>query len=211
MTPAPISIVLAHQQALVRAGLRMLLEGVGEFNVVAEAEDLDGARRYVSGHRPNVLVLDLDLEKRGYSASAAIVLVRAESPDTGLVVLSLSHEVAVAREAIAAGALGYLPSSATAPDLLEAVRRVGSGRAYLSPVTLAAVANPSGPSELTTREVEVVRLIALGFTNAEMGERLYLSVRTVEAHRARIQMKLGHLTRAEIVAYATENGISQRG
>jgi two-component system response regulator NreC len=210
---APIDIVLAHPQALVRSGLRMLLDSVGEFKVVAEAEDFEGARRYVSGHHPRVLVLDLDLETPGCSASAAIRLVRTASPETGVVALSVNQDLAVVREAIAAGALGYLPTSATAQDLIEAVRRAGFGRAYLSPVMLTAIARPSqpGPAELSSREVEIIGLIAIGFTNLEMAERLILSVRTIEAHRARMQMKLGHLTRAELVAYAGEHRMIRGG
>ena len=212
-SPAPIEVVLAYHQALVRSGLRMVLERVGEFRVVAEAEDFEGACRYVRGHHPKLLVLDLDLETPDYTASAAILLMRAESPETGIVVLSRNPNVTVVREAIAAGALGYLPTSATAPDLIEAARRACSGRAYLSPVILAAIARPaqSGPAELSSREVDVINLIAMGFTNAEAAAHLSLSVRTVEAHRGRLQLKLGHLTRAELVAYAVENGITRRG
>jgi two-component system, NarL family, response regulator NreC len=211
--PAPIDIVLAYRETLVRSGLRMLLNSEEEFTVVAEAEDLRGARRSVTGHHPKVLVLDLDLNKSDSSAITAILLIRAESPETEIVVVSLDQDVAVVREAVAAGALGYLTTSATGKDLIEAVRRAASGQAHLPPLLLAAIARPpqSGPADLSSHEVELLRLIVMGFTNPEVAERQFLSVRTIESHRAAMQMKLGHLTRAELVAYAVQHGIDLDG
>jgi two-component system response regulator NreC len=209
----PVEIVLAFRETLVRNGLRVLLDGVEEFHVVAEAKDLGDAHRSVTGHHPRVLVLDLDLENADGSAIAAILLIRAESPETEIVVVSLNEDVGVVREAVAAGALGYLRTSATGQDLIDAVRRAASGRAYLSPLMLAAIAKPSqtGPAALSSREVELLGLIVMGYTTREVAERLFLSVRTVESHRAAMQMKLGHLTRAELVEYAVRHGMSLSG
>jgi len=209
----PIHIVLAFREALVRSALRVLLDSIDEFKVVAETEDLGGAQRLATGYRPRVLVLDLDLERSDDSAIAAILLIRAESPETEIVVVSLNEDVAVVRKAVAAGVLGYLRTSATGQDLIDAVRRAASGRAYLSPLILAAIAKPSqaGPAALSSREVELLGLIVMGFTTREIAERLFLSVRTVESHRAGMQMKLGHLTRAELVEYAVIHGMSLSG
>ena len=198
----PIGIVLADDHAVVRSGLRMLLDGERDFQVVAEAGDVESARRYVRGHRPEVLVLDLNMP--GCSSLEAIPVIRGESPDTQIVVLTMQQEPAFAREALGAGALGYVLKEAADDELVEAVRRAAAGESYLNPALgarIAAEPPPGPPDNLSEREVDVLRLIALGHTNAEIAERLFLSVRTVETHRAHIQQKLGLSTRAELVAY----------
>ena len=180
----------------------MLLDGERDFQVVAEAGDVESARRYVRGHRPEVLVLDLNMP--GCSSLEAIPVIRGESPDTQIVVLTMQQEPAFAREALGAGALGYVLKEAADDELVEAVRRAAAGESYLNPALgarIAAEPPPGPPDNLSEREVDVLRLIALGHTNAEIAERLFLSVRTVETHRAHIQQKLGLSTRAELVAY----------
>jgi two-component system response regulator NreC len=205
-----IDIVLAYRQAVVRKGLRMLLEGVDDFAVVAEAADVEGARACVRAHSPNVLVLDLD--QPAGSPVASIGLLVEESPATRLVVMSSRREPSFVRAAIAAGAQGYVPSAATAEDLTLSIRRAASA-ASTSTGALEGRARsryyPSGPHELSRRETEILGLIALGHTNALIAERLDLSVRTVETHRSHIRHKLGRLTRAELVDYAFEHGIGQ--
>jgi two-component system response regulator NreC len=200
--------VLADDHAVVRAGLRMLLEREGDLEVVAEAGDLDSARRYVRGHRPRVLVLDLNMP--GGSSLAAIPAIRGEFPDTQIVVLTMQEEPAFAREALGAGALGYVLKEAADDELVEAVRRAAVGESYLNPTMGARIASEGvagPPDDLSEREVDVLGLIALGHTNAEIAERLFLSVRTVESHRARIQQKLNLSTRAELVGYALKRGL----
>ena len=206
-----IRIVLADDHAVVRSGLRMLLDSERDFEVVAEASDVESARRYVRGHHPAVLVLDLNMP--GGSSLEAIPVIREESPDTQIVVLTMQQEPAFAREALGAGALGYVLKEAADDELVEAVRRAAAGESYLNPRLGARIASeppPGPPDDLSEREVDVLRLIALGHTNAEIAEQLYLSVRTVETHRSHIQQKLRLSTRAELVGYALERGLIAR-
>jgi two-component system, NarL family, response regulator NreC len=201
-------IVLADDHRVVRSGLRLLLDAEEGFEVVAEAGDVDAARRYVHGHHPDVLVLDLNMP--GGSSLEAIPVIREQSPDTQIVMLTMQQEPAFAREALGAGALGYVLKEAADEELVEAVRRAAAGESYLNPRLGARIASeppPGPPGGLSERETDVLRLIALGHTNAEIGEQLYLSVRTVETHRAHIQQKLGLSTRAELVGYALDQGL----
>lgn len=205
-----IRIVIADDHAVVRRGLRQVLDAEKGLEVVAEASDLAGARRYVRGHHPHVLVLDLNLPEG--PSLPAIPELRAEFPDTQIVVLTMQKEAAYAREALGAGALGYVLKEAAEEELVEAVRRAALGDTYLNPRLGARVAAepPSGlPDGLSEREVEVLRMIALGHTNAEIGAELFLSVRTVETHRAHIQQKLRLGSRSELVRYALEHGLLQ--
>lgn len=202
-----VTIVIADDHTVVRSGLRMLLDAEPGFEVVAEAGDVPATTRYVLGHKPRVLVLDLNMP--GGSSLGAIPTLREISPTTGIVVLTMQNSPAFAREALQAGALGYVLKEAADDELVEAVRLAGRGQTYLNPQLGARVAaEPSGPShDLTDREVDVLRLIALGHTNTEIGEQLYLSVRTVESHRAHIQQKVRRSSRAELVRYAVEHGL----
>jgi two-component system, NarL family, response regulator NreC len=201
-----IRVVIADDHAVVRRGLRQVLDADEGFDVVAEASDLAGARRYVLGHRPDVLVLDLNLPE-GLSLNS-IPELRAEFPETQVVVLTMQNEPAYARQALTAGALGYVLKEAAESELVEAVRRAAVGDTYLNPrlgARVAAEPPPGPPDGLSEREVEVLRMIALGHTNAEIAGQLYLSVRTVETHRAHIQQKLRLGSRADLVRYALEH------
>jgi two-component system, NarL family, response regulator NreC len=203
-----VTIVLADDHAVVRSALKLLLDAEEGFEVVAEAGDAESAARYVRGHKPRVLVLDLNLP--GESGLVAIPKIRDESPDTQIVILTMQSEPAFAREAMRAGALGYILKEAADGELVKAVRMASEGQTYLQPelgARLAAEPEPSAQDELSNREVEVLRLIALGHTNNEIAEQLYLSVRTVESHRAHIQQKLGLTTRSELVRYALERNL----
>jgi two-component system, NarL family, response regulator NreC len=203
-----IHIVLADDHAVVRSGLRLLLDGEHGLEVVAEAGDLESAERYVRGHHPAVLVLDLNMP--GGSSLEAIPRIREHNPETQIVVLTMQQEPAFARHALSAGAIGYVLKEAADDELVEAVRRAARGESYLNPrlgAKLAAEPAPGPPDDLSEREVDVLRLIALGHTNAEIAERLYLSVRTVETHRAHIQQKLNVSSRAELVRYALQRGL----
>jgi two-component system response regulator NreC len=210
----PITIVIADDHLVVRSGLRMVLERAGGFEVVSEAGDADSALRTVLGHKPAILVLDLNMPGELTSLDA-IPRVREVSPATRVVVLTMQDDPQFARRALRAGAAGYVLKEAADEELVEAVRRVAEGGTYLNPrlgaMLAAAPPEPSGPpDDLTEREVEVLRLIALGNTNAEIAAELYLSVRTVESHRAHIQHKLGRSTRAELVRYALDHGFLSR-
>lgn len=205
-----INIVLADDHAVVRSGLRMVLDAQDDMAVVAEAGDVDDAVRYVRGHRPQVLVLDLNMP--GSSSLEAIPRLREEAPETSVVVLTMQNDPAFAREAMRAGALGYVLKNSAGTELVEAVRLAAEGETYLNPRLGARVAAepPAAagpPDDLSEREIEILKLIALGHTNSEIAGQLYLSVRTVESHRSHIQQKIGRSTRAELVRYALDHDL----
>jgi two-component system response regulator NreC len=206
----PVKIVVADDHVVVRRGLRMLLDAADDFEVVAEAGNVADARRYVRAHRPAVLVLDLNMP--GDDSLEAIPEIVAETPGTAVVVLTMQSDTGFARIALRAGAKGYVLKEAADDELVQAVRAAADGETYLNPRLGARLAaeppEPSGPpDDLTEREVEILRLIALGHTNGEIAAQLYLSVRTVESHRAHIQQKLRRTTRSELVRYALDNGL----
>jgi two-component system, NarL family, response regulator NreC len=206
-----ITVVLADDHAVVRAGLHLLLDGAGGLRVVSEAGDAASALRAVLGHKPNVLVLDLNMPGEPSSLDA-IPRVTDVSPQTRIVVLTMQEDPEFAREALRAGASGYVLKEAAEAELIEAVRRAAAGQTYLNPRLGAALATAAAesagpPDDLTEREVDVLRLVALGHTNAEIAGQLYLSVRTVESHRSHIQQKLRLTTRAELVRYALDRGL----
>jgi two-component system, NarL family, response regulator NreC len=201
-----VRIVIADDHAVVRRGLRQVLDSEPTFEVLAEASNLDDARRYVRGHHPDVLVLDLNMP--GGSSLEHIPEIRAEAPSTQIVVLTMQDEPAYARQALSAGALGYVLKEAAEAELVEAIRRAAAGDTYLNPrlgARVAAEPPPGPPDGLSVREVDVLRLVALGHTNAEIAEQLFLSVRTVETHRGHIQQKLRLGSRAELVRYALDH------
>jgi two-component system response regulator NreC len=207
---APITIVLADDHRVVRAGLRMLLDAQEDFEVVAEAGDVALTERRVAAYRPSVLVLDVNMP--GGSSLPSIPRIRDSAPDTRIVVLTMQSDAELAREALRAGATGYVLKEAAEAELIEAVRLAAEGRTYLNPELGARIAaevpGRSGPPDgLSGREVEVLRLIALGHTNGEIASQLFLSVRTVESHRAHIQQKTERTSRAQLVAYAREHGM----
>jgi two-component system response regulator NreC len=207
---ATTRVVIADDHAVVRSGLKALLDAQPGFEVTAEARDVRTAMTLVRAQRPDVLVLDLNMP--GDPSLPAIPEFREESPETAIVVLTMQNDPAFAREALRAGALGYVLKESANAELVEAVTAATEGRTYLQPqlgARLAAEPAKPGPADddLSERETEVLKLIALGHTNTEIGEQLYLSVRTVESHRAHIQQKLGLSTRAELVRYALERGL----
>jgi two-component system response regulator NreC len=213
MADEAITVVLADDHAVVRSGLRLLLERTGDLEVVSEAGTAEDALRTVLGHKPAVLVLDLNMPGE-LSSLDAIPRVADASPSTRVVVLTMQEDPEFARRALRAGASGYVLKEAADAELVEAIRRAAAGETYLTPslgaALAAAPAAPSGPpDDLSEREVEVLRLIALGHTNAEIAGQLYLSVRTVESHRAHIQQKLRRSTRAELVRYALDRGLME--
>lgn len=203
-----ISIVLADDHRVVRAGLRLLLDSEPDFEVVAEAGDVTESLRKVSAFHPDVLILDLNMP--GESSLQAIPRIRSSEPQTQIVVLTMQSDPGFARDALRAGALGYVLKEAADGELVQAVRQAAEGVTYLNPMLGARLAaepaeRTTAPDMLSAREVEVLRLIALGHTNGEIASRLFLSVRTIESHRAHIQRKTGRMTRADLVSYAQEN------
>jgi DNA-binding NarL/FixJ family response regulator len=212
-----IRIALCDDHAVVRSGLRRILVAEPDFEVVAEAGTADEAVAAARDTQPDVFVMDVGLPDR--SGIAATVEVGKASPATRVLLLTVHDDVAYLRRAFDAGAAGYLVKEAADVELVQAVRQVAAGKQYVHPSLGAALlapdasaARPAGPGgELSEREVEVLGLIASGLTNAEIAEALYVSVRTVETHRAHIHQKLDVRTRAELVRVAREAGILEPG
>ena len=209
----PITVVLADDHEIVRDGIRLVLESEPDIAVVAEASTGEDAARYVLGHKPSVLVLDLNMP--GTPSLELLPSIRERSPDTAVIVLTMQNEPAFARKALQGGAKGYVIKHSAARELVDAVRAVVRGETYINPQLGARVAaepdvDEGPPDDLTPREVEVLGLLALGYMNPEIAEQLVLSVRTVETHRSNIQRKTGLTTRAELIAYALEHGLTER-
>jgi two-component system response regulator NreC len=201
------TVVLADDHAVVRGALRSLLEGQEGIEVVAEVGDLAGAKAAVSEHSPRVLLLDVNLPD-GLGVDAVPEL-RLSAPDTQIVLLTMERDLSLARRALDAGALGYLFKDAAHLELIDAVKTAAAGERYLPAAISVGLSRKEikQDSALSPRETEVLKLMALGHTNREIGEQLGLSVRTVETHRAHIQQKLGLATRPELTRYALDNDL----
>ncbi|HSO99476.1 MAG TPA: response regulator transcription factor [Solirubrobacteraceae bacterium] len=204
------TIVLADDHAVVRRGLRMLLDAEDGVEVVAEAGDVGATLRKVRGYQPSVLVLDLNMP--GGSSLEAIPRLLEASPGTRIVVLTMEDEPQVARVALRAGALAFVLKEAADTELDDAVHAALAGQRYLNPRLGARVATEPEATTgavdgLSDRELEVLRLLALGYTNGEVANKLFLSVRTIESHRSHIQRKTGATSRAGLVSYAREHDL----
>jgi two-component system response regulator NreC len=204
---APLTIVIADDHAVVREGLRMMLEAEPGLAVVGEASDLDETRVLLCERTPAVLVLDVHLG--GEVSLGRLSELRSASPATAVIVLTMDDDPGFAQQAWSAGAKGYVLKEASSRDLLRAIRTVGKGERYLDPA-IGASALADGGAVLTERELEVLRLVALGHTNTEIARLIYVSPRTVETHRANLQHKLGLSGRPELVRYALKRGVIHR-
>ncbi len=188
----------------------MLLDSDGRFEVVGERGDVAGTVDAVQTLHPRVLVLDLNMG--GESSLDAIPRLRKDAPGTQIVVLTMQENPGFADAALRAGALGYVLKDAADSELMTAMVLAAEGRTYLNPRLGARLAaqpatSDTRPDKLSPREVEVLKLIGLGHTNGEIASSLFLSVRTVESHRAHIQQKVSLTTRAELVGYARDHGL----
>jgi two-component system, NarL family, response regulator NreC len=208
-----VRVVIVDDHAVVRTGLRLLLDGQADIETVGEAGDAREAIFEVRARKPDVVLLDVALPG-GKSGIEAIPDVRREAPDAKILVLSMEDDPRYVREAFAAGAFGYVLKEAVDTEVVEAVREVAAGRRYVHPelgARLAAAeaeaARAADEDPLSDREREVLRLLALGHTNQEIAKMLYISVRTAETHRSHIMQKLRLATRAELVRYALAHGL----
>jgi two-component system, NarL family, response regulator NreC len=204
----PLQVVIVDDSARMRHALRALLDDDDAIIVTGEASDLSSARELLAEQHADVLVLDLSLPDG--SSLRALRALRAASPGTQIVIASMDNTPGLAQRALAAGALGYVLKEYADEDLRAAVHAAARGDEYLTgqlerDLALARRALTDG--RLTVREVEVLRLIALGHTNAEIARKLAVSARTIETHRANIHEKLGLRTRAELVRYALRCGL----
>jgi len=207
--------VLADDHSVVRQGLRALLEDESDFAVVGEAADGLEVAGLVERVKAQVLVLDLML--RGLNGLEVARQVRQRSPQTRIIILSMYANEAYVLEALRNGAAAYVLKEASAADLVHAIREVMAGRRYLSPplsekaieayTQKAKAASPDPFEALTTREREVLHLAAEGRSNPEIADRLGISTRTVETHRANLMGKLGLHNQTELVRYALKRGI----
>ena len=207
-----IRVLIVDDHALVRSGLRLLLESEEDITVEDEGGNAEDAVRLARLHKPDVVLLDVVMPGRsGLEASPDI---RAAAPKAQILVLSMQDDPSYVREAFASGASGYLLKEAADAELVAAVREVAAGNRYVHPALGARLAAAEAEAQaraaadpLSEREREVLRLLALGHTNQEIAKMLYISVRTAETHRAHIMQKLRLSTRAELVRYALQQGL----
>lgn len=210
-----IRVLLADDHLMVRAGIRQLLEGAGEFEVVAEAADGLEAQALIEKHKPDVAVLDIQMPKA--SGIDVTRWVRSTHPAVGVLILTAYDDDPYVMAVLQAGANGYVLKTAGADELIEAVRDVNEGKSALDPaITRKLMQNLFKPPEsaavepLTDREHEVLQLAARGFTNKAIGIQLGISDRTVQGHLAHIFGKLQAASRTEAVMRAVSLGwISQ--
>jgi two-component system, NarL family, response regulator NreC len=207
-----IRLLIIDDHQLVRSGLRRLLENEEDMAVEDEAGTAYDAVRLARLHKPDVVLLDVVMP--GGSGLDAIPEIKDAAPDARILALSMQDDPSYVRRAFATGASGYVLKEAADDELLAAVREVAEGGRYVDPhlgarlaAADAAAAAEAADDPLSGREREVLRLLALGHTNQEIAQMLYLSVRTAETHRARIMQKLGLTTRAELVRYAIDHGL----
>ncbi|HEU5105592.1 MAG TPA: response regulator transcription factor [Solirubrobacterales bacterium] len=206
-TDQQITVVLADDHNVIRAGLRSMLEAEGDMRVIGEAADAPAAAKLAEDRRPEVLVLDLQMP--GAEPRTDIPRLRELLPETAVVVLTMQNDPRLARDLLRAGAAGYVLKQAAERQLREAIRAAAAGGSYIDPELGGALAKlEADPLEgLSPRELDLLRLVALGHTNREIGEQLFLSVRAIEVNRAKLFEKLGLESRPDLVRFAIANGV----
>jgi two-component system, NarL family, response regulator NreC len=215
MSESPIRVLIVDDHPVVRSGLRRVLESVADIEVVGEAGDAKQAVFETRAQKPDIILMDVVMP--GASGIEAIPDVLHDAPDAKVLILSMQDDPNYVRQAFAAGAAGYVLKEAADTDLVAAVREVAGGGRYVHP-TLGALIVAADAEEreraeqdpLSDRERDVLHLLALGHTNQEISDKLFISVRTAETHRAHIMQKLRLSTRAELVRYALDQGLLER-
>jgi DNA-binding NarL/FixJ family response regulator len=207
-----ISVLIVDDHAVVRSGLRLLLEAEHDIDVVGEAGTAREAVFEVRSAKPDVVLMDVAMP--GGSGIDVIPQLLHEAPETKILMLSMQDDPNYVRQAFEAGASGYVLKEAADAEVVAAVRDVAEGRSYVNPALgarlVAAESEARKRAEadpLSDREREVLRLLALGHTNQEIAKMLYISVRTAETHRAHIMQKLNLRSRADLVRHALANGL----
>jgi two-component system response regulator NreC len=213
-----IRILIADDHGVLRAGLRALLNTEPSLEVVGEAADGNEALRLTSELQPDIVLMDISMpDCGGIEATRRLTELR---PDVGVLILTVHEDKGLLREAIRAGAAGYILKRAVESELINAIQAVSRGDLYVHPamtrallpdVTSVPAANQMAIERLTPREVEVLRLIVTGHTNRQIADVLTLSVRTVESHRANLMDKLDLHSRVDLVRYAAKHGLFEPG
>jgi two-component system response regulator NreC len=211
-----VRVLLVDDHAVVRAGLKLLLDAEDDLEAVGEAGSAKDAIFQARALKPDVIVLDVVMPDQ--SGLDVLPQLLHERPETKVLVLSMQDDPQYVRQAFAAGASGYVLKEAADTEVVSAIREVAEGGRYVHPVLgarlVAAEADEARRAEqdpLSEREHEVLRLLALGHTNQEIAKQLYISVRTAETHRAHIMQKLRLTSRAELVRYALDQGMLEEG
>lgn len=215
-----IRVLLADDHAVLRSGLKMLLESQPDITVIGEAGDGQTALGLTTSLFPDVLLLDVSMP--GMDGLEVIQAIREDAPQCRILLLTMHEEESILRAALRAGASGYVLKKAAEAELLTAIRAVARGEAYVDPAltrmmiegyleSAEVVETTEQIDGLTAREIEVLRLIAEGYTNKEVAEKLVVSVKTVETHKAHIAGKLGVKSRVEWLRYAREKGLLSTG
>ncbi len=207
-------VLIADDHAIVRAGLRALLVEAAAFDLVGEASGGYEAIELVEKTKPDVLILDLSMpDLDGISVTRKV---KPRFPDLKILILTLHEDEALLKEAIKAGAAGYILKRAAESELISAIRVILRGDLYVDPSMIRGLIeeSPTSPGKqeiqsepLTPRETKVLKLIVEGYTNRQIGQELNISIRTVEGHRANISDKLGLHSRVELVRYARQHGL----
>lgn len=209
-----IRILLADDHGVIRAGLRALLEGYPDMTVVGEASDGGEAIAKAFELKPNIVLMDVSMPNIGGIEATRQLLQR--EPGMRVLILTVHEDESLLKEVIRTGAAGYIVKRAAQEDLIHAIRVVARGDLYVHPTMTRMLftepdkmATQSGTEveTLTLREIDVLQLLAKGYTNRQIAEQLSLSPRTVEGHRANISAKLGLHSRVELVEYAEKHGL----
>jgi len=203
-----IRVLVADDHSVLRTGVAALVDREDDMTAVGEASTADQAIVKARALQPDVILLDVVMpRKSGFDALPELARV---APDSRVIMLSMQTSPTAIRQALISGAVGYIAKHASDNDLLDAIRRVARGSRYVDPELggdLVVSDAAALTEEISERERDVLFLLALGYTNQEIAEKLYISVRTVETHRAHIFQKLGFETRAQLVLYALANGL----
>ena len=215
----PIRVFIADDHTVLRAGLRALLDAQTDMEVVGEAADGESALAQFEDLRPHVVLMDISME--GMGGLEATKQVKSRYPEIKVLVLTMHEDGHYLRQFLKAGASGYVIKRAADNELTAAIRAVHAGENYVHPSLATALVDDflaPGPARadaaseadgLTEREREVLQLVALGYTNQQTADRLFVSVKTIETHRAHLMAKLGLRSRAELVRYAMKHDLLQ--
>jgi DNA-binding NarL/FixJ family response regulator len=213
----PISILIADDHGVIRAGLRALLADFPDLRVIGEASDGSEAITKVLELKPDIVLMDLSMPNIG--GIEATRQLAQTAPNVRILILTVHEDESLLKEVIRMGAAGYIIKRASQEDLIHAIRVVARGDLYVHPAMTRSLFSGPSPTQtkvseaetLTLREIEVLQLLAKGYTNRQIAEHLSLSPRTVEGHRANLSGKLGLRSRVELVEYAEKHGLMKNG